>query len=429
MLFSRPNMVPIFFAVSLAVTSVPSVSAESIGWEIHLGRSNADSISSLNAPFEAAALSWSALPDSEITVRVRASDDGRLWPEWVTANIDDDMTVPSEGRYFTAITHFGAAKRYLEYSFSGAADRVTVTMFAPPPARGQERYATDSFTVGSVSVRSRLDWGCPDGESSPLWTAAYTTVTHAVVHHTAGANSLPDWDAELRNIWYFHTFTNGWGDIGYNFLIDPNGVVYEGRAGGDGAIGAHFSCRNTNTVGVALMGTYSNAAPTAAALESLKRLLAELVRQNGINPTEVVYHPPTGLNLPTIIGHRDGNTSTTTCSRTECPGEVLYAMLPSIRVDLACTAVAIQAHPVSTSAPAILSVTATGSEPLSYQWYVGSSGNTDAPIADATTSTLSVSPATTSSYWVRVTNPCGMADSSAAIINVSSPGRRRAVKP
>jgi hypothetical protein len=152
-----------------------------------------------------------------------------------------------------------------------------------------------------------------------------------VVHHTAGANSVPDWDAEVRSIWHLHTNINGWGDIGYNYLIDPNGVVYEGRAGGDGAIGAHFSCRNTNTVGIALLGTYSTATPTPAALESLESLLAELSVRNAIAPQAMILHVPTALLVPTIIGHRDGNPSTLTCSKTVCPGDVLHALLPSIR--------------------------------------------------------------------------------------------------
>ena len=139
----------------------------------------------------------------------------------------------------------------------------------------------------------------------------------------------------MLNIWYFHTFTNGWGDIGYNFLIDPNGVIYEGRAGGSGAIGAHFSCRNTNTVGVALLGTYSNVSPSAEALGSLEKLLADLCKLNAIDPTAIVYHAPSQLTLPTILGHRDGNPSTQTCTRTECPGDVLYSMLPLIRSDVA----------------------------------------------------------------------------------------------
>jgi hypothetical protein len=316
-----------------AVLAFP-VDERSIAWEIHEGRQTAAVVDS--EPFEAVALSWSSA--SSVTVRVRASNDRVTWSDWLPLAIDGDLTNESEGRYLTAITHFGEAKRYIEYSFSEPVDQLALTMFPPSKPLSRERLTANSITLGPLEIRSRVDWGCPDGESS-RWTPVYTTVTHAVVHHTAGSNTLIDWEAEVRNIWYLHTFTNGWGDIGYNFLIDPNGVLYEGRAGGAGAIGAHFSCRNTNTVGVSLLGTFSNVAPSDAALSSLKRLLAELIARNGIDPTAVLRHPPSGLNLPTILGHRDGNVPGATCTITECPGGVLYAMLPGIRTELANTAV------------------------------------------------------------------------------------------
>ena len=225
-------------------------------------------------PFEAAALTWSG----EANVLVRVSDDGVRWSEWMTPAIDDDITEHQA----TAITHFAGTNRYLEYAFSGAVDDVTVTFFppAPPPRAVHE----ESYVLGSVPVRSREDWACPDGEVSPLWTPMYTVVTHAVVHHTAGANNLTNWEAEVRNIWYFHTF--------------------------------------------------STVPPTDAALASLKNLLTELCRRNGIDPMAIVHHPSSGLNLPTILGHRDGNVPGATCTITECPGDVLYSMLPAIRSDL-----------------------------------------------------------------------------------------------
>ena len=263
------------------------------------------------APFDAAALTWSG----SANLRIRTGGN------WIAPAIDGDITE----HHATAITHFAATKS-IEYAFDAPVSDVTVTLFE------QSASAIPRVAGGYLT---RTDWGCPDGESAPMWPPAYTVVTHAVVHHTAGANDLVDWAAEVRNIWYFHTFSNGWGDIGYNFLIDPNGVVYEGRAGGSGAIGAHFSCRNTNTVGVALLGTFTSTAPTPAAMASLERLLADLCRLNGIDPTAIVFHPPSQLQLPTILGHRDGNPSPQTCTRTECPGDVLYSMLPMIRSDVA----------------------------------------------------------------------------------------------
>jgi hypothetical protein len=258
-------------------------------------------------------------------------------------------------------------------------------------------------------------------------------VTHAVLHHTAGANSVPDWDAEMRNVWYFHVFSNGWADIGYNFLIDPNGVIYEGRAGGDGVIGAHFSCRNGNTVGIALLGTYSTVKPTDAAIASLRSLLGEICAKHGIDPTAVAFHASTGATLPTILAHRDGNSlyPGITCTITECPGDAFYALIPAIRTDLACKP-SIEVQPSSiTIAPGgstTLSVVAAGSAPLSFQWYSGASGSTDSPLPGAVSSSVTVSPASLTTYWVRVSSSCGSVDSAAAIVNVSNAGRTRAVR-
>lgn len=65
---------------------------------------------------------------------------------------------------------------------------------------------------------------CP-AQDPPL----YTTVTHLIVHHTAGANTAADWPSVLRSIWVLHVMGNGWNDIGYDYLIDPDGLPYEGR--------------------------------------------------------------------------------------------------------------------------------------------------------------------------------------------------------
>jgi hypothetical protein len=293
------------------------VLAAVLGWE---AVSNAQ-----QPPFEALAVTW---PGSAGNVRVRASIDGLTWTEWIDVPVDHDLS--DSERLFSGIVHLGREYRFVETSLANA----RVTLF-PMPERGPRRVASEGFAFGSVNVRSRTDWGCPEGQGSPQWTPAYTYVTHLIVHHTAGSNSVPDWDAEMRSVWFFHTFTRGWGDIGYNFLIDPNGVVYEGRAGGSNAIAAHFSCRNTNTVGIALLGTYTSVAPTAAAIESLTRLLAELSRRYAVDPTATALHVPSALMLSRISGHRDGNASTLTCSRTECPGDVVYGMLPAIRAAVA----------------------------------------------------------------------------------------------
>ncbi len=386
--------------------------------------------------FQSLALSWSGSASCN-SIRVRVSEDSQKWSEWRDLLLDSDLSDAGEKLYFTGITHFSRPQRFLQYSFdveaacSDAAIEVTVTMF--PPSAGRVRsqsVRSETFTLGNVQVRSRTDWGCPDGQGS-RWTPAFSTVTHAFVHHTAGFNNVIDWEAEVRSIWAFHTLTRGWGDVGYNFLIDPNGVIYEGRAGGQGAIGAHFSCRNTNTVGVAMLGTFTSQLPTGAAMKSLQDLMAELTSSNGIAPAVVTLHKPSGLMLNGLSAHRDGNTPAgATCTVTECPGNFLYAKLPELRSALsACKAVSIDAQPSSLvlaqGSPAQLRVMVSGSGTFSYQWFRGTSGDTSTPVAGGSSATLAVISSTSESYWVRVNNECGSVDSATAVITTVASGRKR----
>ena len=181
-------------------------------------------------------------------------------------------------------------------------------------------------TIEKPAVISRTEWGCPDGNESPSWTQQYANVTHIIIHHTATPNTDTDWAARVLSIWNYHTYDNGWGDVGYNYLIDPNGIIYEGRAGGDDVVGGHASGHNTGTMGVAFIGTFSDTEPTDAALDSAESLLAWKLSQNGISPLENSTDYA-GSNYANIAGHRD-------LAATECPGEDLYSLLPTIRQDV-----------------------------------------------------------------------------------------------
>ena len=172
----------------------------------------------------------------------------------------------------------------------------------------------------------RTEWDCPDGQQ-PSGPVSPTTVTHHIVHHSAGSNSSSDWPAVVRSIWEYHVNTNGWSDIGYNWLVDPNGVIYQGRGwidGNDEVQGAHFCGTNSNTMGVCVMGNFEQKTPTSDAQDSIEELLAWKSDANNINPISREYHASSGLNLFTVSGHRDGR-------NTLCPGENLYLRLPEIR--------------------------------------------------------------------------------------------------
>ena len=184
-----------------------------------------------------------------------------------------------------------------------------------------------SFSYPRPPVVTRTEWSCPQGQGS-LGSPSVTLPTHLIVHHSAGSNSSSDWPAVVRSIYTLHTQTNGWSDVGYNWLIDPNGVIYQGRAWyqntNDNVIGAHFCGTNSKTMGVCVMGTYTSISPTTAAKESLVEIFAYKANEQSIDPLGQSYHSSSGLTLYNICGHRNG------CS-TECPGTNLYNQLPQIR--------------------------------------------------------------------------------------------------
>lgn len=248
-------------------------------------------------------------------VRVRASADGRSWTPWFTAAGDDP------------IVFFGDLQRYLE------TDRPTRAVFLDPgrtPAGKLAELARPPVRAAAPPpIVSRGGWGCTPETCPRRENPVPTSVTHLIVHHTAGGNAAADWPAVVRSIWALHVNTNGWNDIGYNFLIDPNGVAYEGR--GDGILGAHFSAVNTGTMGVALLGTYSTQPPTEAALATLEQLLAWQAERWKLDAAAPALHAASGLRLNAISGHRDAGLSPRASGATECPGNAAYGLLQRLR--------------------------------------------------------------------------------------------------
>ncbi|HEX2850736.1 MAG TPA: peptidoglycan recognition protein, partial [Acidimicrobiales bacterium] len=188
--------------------------------------------------------------------------------------------------------------------------------------------------VPQPTILPRSYWGAD--ESIRQGTPEFAPETRMAVHHTAGPEGA-DPSATIRAIYAYHVQVNGWNDIGYNFLIDSSGRIYEGRhsrdlapgevptgedSAGDGVIGAHTLNNNTGTVGVAFLGDFTSAVPTPAAFDALQRLLAWKADRHGIDPMGTTTWS-TGPQ-PTIIGHRDAYA-------TECPGQALYDRLPGVR--------------------------------------------------------------------------------------------------
>jgi hypothetical protein len=177
---------------------------------------------------------------------------------------------------------------------------------------------------------SRTQWNCPQGQGIASGVGTSSSVSHLIVHHSDGPNTSANWNATVLSIWNYHVGTNGWSDIGYNWLITPDGTLYEGRGSNsldDNVTGAHFCGTNGNTMGVCMVGNYTSADITTAARATLNKILAWKCCKANIPATGTALHSSSGLTLNRISGHRDG------CA-TACPGNTFYTTLAQLRTDV-----------------------------------------------------------------------------------------------
>ncbi|MFJ8842644.1 N-acetylmuramoyl-L-alanine amidase [Streptomyces cyaneofuscatus] len=189
-------------------------------------------------------------------------------------------------------------------------------------------------------IVTRKGWGADEKLREKNF--GYTkTVKAAFVHHSATGNNYTCKQAPsvLRSIYRYHVKSSGWRDFGYNFAVDKCGNIYEGRAGGvtKAVLGAHTLGFNTNTMGIAVLGSYGSTNPPAAAVTAVSKLTAWKLGLFGRNPKGKItlvsggsnkYKAGVKVKMNVISGHRDG-------FATECPGARLYKKLGKARTSSA----------------------------------------------------------------------------------------------
>jgi N-acetylmuramoyl-L-alanine amidase len=284
-------------------------------------------------PFIAAYVHLMGVPEAFLThISVRASQDGARWSAWERAWVDPHIS--AYDTLATAPVFLDKNARYVQVSLSQypveTAPNAVLYLFnpdmpeqdTPAPAPTPDADASALCPCPAPTILPRSAWNAPP---LPATCQNPTTITHLVVHHSATSNTSGNWAATVLAIYNGH-IQRGFCDVGYNFLIDPLGNVYEGRVNGSflNITGAHFCAQNAGTMGVCMIGNYMSAPPMPVAVNRLERLLAWRACALGIAPTGASLHASSGLNLPHIIGHRDG------CA-TECPGQLMYDRLNSVR--------------------------------------------------------------------------------------------------
>jgi N-acetylmuramoyl-L-alanine amidase/Secretion system C-terminal sorting domain len=204
----------------------------------------------------------------------------------------------------------------------------------------QLREITDDCNKPTMIPISTWRQGLTPPKEAPL----ESKIRQIIVHHSAGSNTATNYVDVVRNIYVYHTQSNGWNDIGYNFLIAQDGTVFEGRDGqgkyeGDNVVGAHFCAKNTGTMGICLLGDYMTAQPTEKSLEALEKLIAWKMKKDNLDPSGKSNNVTSGELLNNISGHQDG------CA-TDCPGDNVYAKMGEIRQKVPQTCNFIKIPPV-----------------------------------------------------------------------------------
>jgi flagellar hook assembly protein FlgD len=290
--------------------------------------------------FDMVGLHWRG-PGS-VWFRTRSVDG--IWSAWQPARPEAEdapdrgtREARAAGRWKLGNPYWTGNSDAIEYRLAGRVSALRAYFIRSPVAAAPSRSV---LRAARPSIITRAQWGADESivRAPPYYAER---VRFAVVHHTAGTNSYTASQsaAVVRGIQRYHVLANGWNDIGYNFLVDKYGQVFEGRGGGIGknVVGAHAEGFNTGSTGVSVLGTYSSSKISSAGRAALVKLLAwrldvahvdatsSLKWTSGGNPE---YPAGTVVSLRAIAGHRD-------TGPTSCPGAALYGQLPGIRRSVA----------------------------------------------------------------------------------------------
>lgn len=285
--------------------------------------------------FDLVGVRWHGSGSVHFSVRSSAG----LWGPWLDAvgEEDDqpDASTPeaasTRGWRVGSPTWVGPSNA-IRYRVSGRVSDIRATFVRSPELKIPLRAVA---SAGSPPIVPRSTWGADESirRGEPEYAPS---IRFASVHHTAGTNDYSPSQAAaiMRGIQIYHVKSNGWNDIGYNFLVDRYGTVYEGRYGGidRNVVGAHARGFNTGSVGVAVIGSFGTSAIPAAAESSLEKLLAWRLDLAHVDPLSSLTFVSGGserfpAGVPVVLravsGHRD-------TGLTSCPGDLLYARLGTI---------------------------------------------------------------------------------------------------
>lgn len=298
-----------------------------------------------------------------IEFQIRTSADGKSWSDWKTAHVDLENQDPTSSEVFADLvaTKKGQAIQY-RLLVNGNVNPLSIIANIQLTLLNTEdgpKGIKKPTKANKPKVVTRKEWGAnenlryknQDPKQGLKEPQRYRKVTHIMIHHTGDEGPLDGQTVEeyLRAIYYYHTVTRNWADIGYNALIGPDGTVYEGRKGlsdnqatllNDGIVGAHTYGYNPGSFGISLIGNYEHEPLPQVMRKSLIQLLAYEAHFWHIDPVgrsdykrtgdyDKSKFPPVDRDIPNITGH-----GLTKYSTTDCPGKHVIEDLGNIKQDV-----------------------------------------------------------------------------------------------
>jgi hypothetical protein len=371
------------------------------------------------ATFSALGVTWSG--GGELSVEARVRQHG-VWSAWHALDADGDhgpddtvaadnvatrpgtspwYTGPADGWQVRAGVLSGRTPHDLRVSLVDPGRSALDGLLGVAPTLSGA--ASAEASAGQPPIITRRQWGADERLRSG--TPDYgSTIKMGFVHHTDTSNSYTPAQAAamVRSVYAFHTRSRGWSDIGYNFLVDKYGRVFEGRYGGVDrpVIGAHTGGFNTDTFGVSLLGTYTSVVPSGGQLSALEKVFAWKLGLHYVNPSARTtltsaggskYKKGAVATFDNVSGHRDAGL-------TSCPGEQTYRRLPAIRAAIRTyMGASLYGPSVTTAGPLYLttpSVTVKAAVPGSQAWRLvvrnGRSGTVYRTYSGTATGSISV---------------------------------------
>ncbi len=273
---------------------------------------------------------------SEAHFYIRVSEDGSNWSDWQQM-ANDTHVEQKDNKFMSVLSFFDKANKFMQFHTNVFPNLENLSFYFISPGKTDKIQIANNIKKSDLNKAlggierpayiNRKGWKCPQDEN--VSSRSLTNVTHVIIHHSAGNTVSSDYAAVVRSYWDYHVNGHGWADIGYNWLVDPNGVLYKGRAWKsstqENVLGAHNSGKNGNTVGICFIGNYVSTVPSDDGLNKLASISAFLCDKYGIDPEGKSYHSAISKTNDNITGHGQSG------GGTSCPGTQLKNRMQSIR--------------------------------------------------------------------------------------------------